>query len=355
MIAALRIQVGRISASGIPSRLFVEGRKIPLKKDICDWYAIVLTAQEVVLVMRKGFVTLKVDTGHISANAPVLDSVEVYGLPRSAISKWLNPNKQFQSEAEEQNLECLVLGVESLRNILSVGNEKNKSSLDKELLRSIVYETAIGCTEKVNKSLVSLVTTCEGNIEESRQAFLDGPRVKAYYDFVKQSPPEGRISVGEDNFVQGERFISRLEDCLRLSCDIAKNRPQGYLKAMAKDGNLVSVALPASVLLENDELRSIATDGVVTQLTELCLIEMAIAGGSAMQGKKLDYFAALQRLLQCQTGRILAATCRSVQNFCKRFRSSELLGEEPDPFAAQTMVSTKKSLVNHLSVCSTIF
>eukprot|EP00977_Amphora_coffeiformis_P000765 scaffold162_cov176-Amphora_coffeaeformis.AAC.25 len=339
VIAALRIQVGRVSTARIPSRMFVEGRKIPLKKSASDWYAVVLTAQEVALVTRKGFVTLKVDSSCVSANTPVLDSVEVYGVPRSTLAKWLNPTKPFQSEAEEQELDRLVLGVESLRNVLGTGNEKNKASLDRELLKNIVYETAVGCTNKVNQSLASLLTICEGHIEESCQAFLDGARVKGYYDFVKQSPPEGHTSVGDDSFVQGERFISKLEECLRLSCDIAKNRPQGYLKAMAKDGNLVSIALPASVLLENDELRSIATDGVVTQLTELCLIEMAIAGGSAMQGKKLDHFAALQRLLQSQTGRILGATCRSVQNFCERFRSPQLLGTEPDPFAAQTMAA----------------
>lgn len=343
IIAALRIQVGRVSSARIPSRIFLEGRKIPLTKGVSDWYAAVLTAQEVVLAARKGFVTLKVDTSHVSGNTPVLDSVEVYGVPRSAISKWLSPRKHFTSEGEEKAAKRLVLAVDALRSINNIGNEQNKAPLDKDVLRNIVYQTAVGFSEEVNEAVTSLIVTFEGTVEESCQAFLDGTRVKAYYDFVKQAPPEGPLHVGDRGFLQGERFISRLEECLRLSCDIAKNRPQGYLKAMAKDGNLVSIALPASSLLENDGLQCIATDGVVTQLTELCLIEMAIAGGTAMQGKKLDHFAALQTLLQSQTGHVLAATCRSVQKFCERFRSPQLLGEEPDPFAAQTMVSTRFS------------
>lgn len=345
VIAGVRIQVGRTSVVRIPTRIFIEGRKISMKKGIGDWYAGVLTAEEVARAARKGFVTIKVDAGHVPGNTPVIDSLEVYGISRLVVEKWLNPlnsdMNKHPSQSELHHMKRLHLGMESLRNLKCIGNDKRKSSVDPDLLQSIVYETAFGHTKKTNDCVVALVESFEGDLNEGCQSFLDSNRVKACSDFVKRTHKDwGQTHVGENAFHRGERFISQLEDCLRLSCDIAKNRPTGYLKAMdTKGASLGSIALPASVLLENDHLRHIATDGAVAQLTELCLIEMAIAGGSAMQGVKLDHFAALQRLLQAQTGRILAATCRSVHKFCDRFRSQQLLGDEPDPFAAQTMAA----------------
>lgn len=338
LIAGVQIQVGRTSIVRIPTSIFVEGRKISMKKGTSEWYAGVLTAEEVARVARKGFVTIKVESGHIAGNTPVIDSVEVYGIPRSTACHWVNSlpsgSERTLNRRELQQMERLLLSIESLRSIKSIGNDKGTGAFDFELLKTVVYETALGCSRELNDCVVGLVETFEGELNENSQSLLDSIRVKACSDFVKRNDWQ------HSGLHRGEHFISQLEDCLRLSCDIAKNRPSGYLKAMDTDGGSPgSIALPASKLLENDHLRHLATDDAVTQLTELCLIEMAIAGGSAMQSVKLDHFAALQRLLQSQTGRILNATCRSVHQFCNRFRSQKLLGDEPDPFAAQTMAA----------------
>lgn len=319
----------------------MEGRKIALKRGAADWYAAVLTAQEIASTVRKGFVTVKVDTG-LSGSTPVIDAMEVYGTRRSLIASWMTAeqnqgHRNRSSSREQMNAERILLGIESLCKLKDIGTEKAKGSLETEQMRTLVYETACAGNSKVSERVVDLVTAFERSIGGSWQIFLDDTRVAACSDFVTGTPPEmGVTDIGGTSYVQGEQFLCRLEECLRVSCDIAKNRPNGYLKAIEKTHRKQrSIALPASLLLENASLCHIATDTVVTQLTELCLIEMAI---SFLQGKKLDNVLALQRLLRSKSTRILSATCRAVKLFCRMFQSPHLL-RYPDPFATQAMVA----------------
>lgn len=335
IIAALRVQVGRVSTARIPSRIFVEGRKIALKQGASDWYAAVLTAQEIAHTVRKGFVTVKVDAGP-SGNTPVIDALEVYATARSSVTTWMD-SKQNRQPIQQKSpvLGSLVLGMESLRNLNCMVTDKSKETLDKELARKLVYETAIGCPPEVSKAVDAMVAAFEG--KENSQVFLDDIRVAACAGFVMEPPPDVTMDMGGAGFARGRRFISRLEDCLRVSCDVAKHRPNGYLKALEKTrNNLGSIAIPGSVLLmENAALCLIATDSLVSQLTELALLEMAI---SFLQGKKPDNFLALQRLLRSENSSILGAACRAVRLFCEKFQSPQLL-EYPDPFATQRMVA----------------
>ena len=344
-IAALRIQVGKSSTARVPSNIIVEGRRIPTKKGVNEWYAVVLTAQEIALSMRKGFVTVKIDRNHFPPNSLVVDCIEVYAIPRSKIASWTKAENYrsifLSDEKEMQQIERIQQATESLRKLACIGDDTSKAMLDEEFLRFLVFETAIGCTNPINESVVALTKCFDESLKDrNSQAFIDSTRVKACFDFVKAAPPEpDSLHSGDACFMRYERFLLQMEDCLRLCCSIAKNRPEGYLKAMKANRNILgSIALPASGLFDNIHLQRIVSDGVVTQLTELCLTEMAISGGSARQAE-INHFAALQRLLQSRNRRILTAACRSVQHFCKRFQTPETLGDEPDPFAAQSMIA----------------
>ena len=338
VIAALRVQVGRGGTTRIPSQVFVEGRKIPLKRNNPDWYAIVLTAQEVAISLRKGFVTMKIDKCHSLGNNPEIDSVEVYALPRSTVSAWINStvdgSRDFSVD-ENDHLEQIFFGVDTLRFLASIGDTKGKIDIDKKFLATLSSSTVIASSDRVNDAIASLLSVFEDSFKE-KKSVCDESRLVGLIRFL-----QGTASELSCSFEQKEKLVRRMEIALRLACGIAKNRPEGYLKvAENHGGKMKSIALLASNLLHNDLIRDMVTDGVITQLTDLCLIEMAIAGGGTpLQANDIDHFSTLQSLLQLQNKRILVSSCRSVMDFCKRFQTPQSLGNEPDPFAAQTMVA----------------
>jgi hypothetical protein len=350
IIAAIRVQVGRSSTSRIPSRLFVEGRRLVLKKDVEDWYSFVLTAEEVARSVRKGFVTLKVDRSHLLGSTPVVDAVEVYATPGSKIGEWLTATDSkrsiIPSDKEKEYLDSMLVRIRSMRDLRSFCTSTNKKStaVELELLRRIVYETAIGCPASVNDAVITLASAYEKDIEGGSQAFLDTTRIKACSIFIEelQNGKSWQREI-QTSLQKGEEFVTRLEDCLRLSSRIARNGQEIYRKAVeTKDGDFGSIALPSSIILNDSRLRLLVTDDMVTELTELCLVEMAIefgAGFNGVRGARLGQFAALQRLLQSQTGQILTVVCKSVHSFCLRFQSPDRLGSDSDLFAVQPMMA----------------
>jgi hypothetical protein len=58
VLAGLRVLVGSTSTDRIPRYLYIEGRQIELTPGIKKWYSIQLTAEEIAISVRNGFIAL---------------------------------------------------------------------------------------------------------------------------------------------------------------------------------------------------------------------------------------------------------------------------------------------------------
>jgi hypothetical protein len=58
VLAALRVLLGSTSTDRIPRYLYIEGRQVEVSPGIKKWYSIQLTAEEIAISLRNGFIVL---------------------------------------------------------------------------------------------------------------------------------------------------------------------------------------------------------------------------------------------------------------------------------------------------------
>jgi hypothetical protein len=58
VLAALRVLLGSTSTDRIPRYLYIEGRQIEVSPGTKKWYSIQLTAEEIAISLRNGFIVL---------------------------------------------------------------------------------------------------------------------------------------------------------------------------------------------------------------------------------------------------------------------------------------------------------
>jgi hypothetical protein len=58
VLAALRVLLGSTSTDRIPKYLYIEGRRVEVAPGIKKWYSIQLTAEEIAISLRNGFIAL---------------------------------------------------------------------------------------------------------------------------------------------------------------------------------------------------------------------------------------------------------------------------------------------------------
>jgi hypothetical protein len=89
VIVTLRLLVGTTMTEFIPKYVSVEGRRVWLRPEVKKWYDLPLTAEEIALGLRNGFVSIGIGPSFDSGNNPLVDAIEVYAARRGRISHWL--------------------------------------------------------------------------------------------------------------------------------------------------------------------------------------------------------------------------------------------------------------------------
>jgi hypothetical protein len=307
VISAIRVLIGS-SSDCMPSKISVQGRAILISTPrLKRWYNIPLTEEEIARGVRTGFVSLWVGQSFDPTNSPVLDSVEVFASERKTVESFIprnyfasnsTPNLEESSNPElkthvlssTDNKSGLVLGVRAIWNLCElIGPTTRVSEKGKQLLQELVQDTAVHPEKQLGESVQML---CGGLDFDTRSTFqdenmlvgcsrsLDGCKA-LLIETTADKEDENKKSIVENKW-KAIQWV--LQDCLKVSSLIARERPSNYLQSMGSMENNTksSIAIEASkLILEGLRNKSPCfeeliggTRGIVfLLLTELALVD----------------------------------------------------------------------------------
>lgn len=306
VVSAIRVLVGS-NPEHMPSKISVQGRSIDISPRLKRWYNIPLTEEEVARGVRSGLVSLWIGQSFDPSNAPIVDSVEVFASERSSVdlsiprtyfpsttTPELNRSpkvKQITSDistsADEKTSlldttsvasRALLLGVRASSNLCElIGPSIRVSDTGKELLSQLIQVTAVHPEKQLGRSLNQL----SSRLDIDRWSFQDENMLVGCSRSLDECHSLLKLQTEEDLRWMAMRIV--LQDCLKVSSLIARERPNNYLQSMGnmEENNLKSgsIAIKASTLILEGLQRSSDFEeliggrgGIIT----LCLTEMAI-------------------------------------------------------------------------------
>mmetsp|Transcript_16649 Transcript_16649/g.19200 ORF Transcript_16649/g.19200 Transcript_16649/m.19200 type:complete len:2254 (-) Transcript_16649:59-6820(-) len=346
VISAIRVLIGS-SSEYMPSKISVQGRAIDITPRLKRWYNITLTEEEIARGIRTGLVTLWVGQSFDPTNSPVLDSVEIFASERNTVESFI-PRNYFASsstpniESSKPELETqksddksgLILGVQAISNLCElIGPTVRVSEKGKELLQEIVQDTAVHPEKQLGESVQML---CGGLDFDSRSTFQDENMLigcSRSLDGCKALLNETTSKV--ENKWKAIRMV--LQDCMKVSSMIARERPSNYLQSMGSMENNIksTIASEASKLilkgLRNkspsfEEL--IGGRGIIfLLLTEFALVELfslreSTSTRNFMQLSQIKEFFDIANL----------STCEAISTFFRDYGNGQNKSSIPDLF-----------------------
>ncbi|KAL7580234.1 hypothetical protein ACA910_012974 [Epithemia clementina (nom. ined.)] len=348
VLAALRLLVGKTSSSCVPHQVYIGGRAVKLQQGIKKWYSVVMTADEIALALRNGFVTVTFTQPIDSTNNPILDALDVYCIERNAIQSWL-PQKLCYLHSTT-TLPCtvtrrradigLLSAVNTLTSLQCILRPSCSRKMGCQIVSDLISQTCLACPN-VATAVEALIRLTE---PETAQQLLDKSRLVACVEFLSKCPDEfvGDSSKQKNDlreFWRENRQV--LQDCLELASCIARQRPMNYTPSL--DGTtkrsiaslaLVPVTQCLSLTLDYKEL--------VGTFVEVCLLEMAVAGSIGYDQNKrgsMGNFAPLRALLTQRSSAIVKPSCDAISKFCAKYSSPLLLENDFDFFHSSRIMT----------------
>ena len=309
VISAIRVLVGSAS-DYMPSKILVQGRTIDITPKMKRWYNVPLTEEEIACGMRTGFVSLWIGPSFDPTNAPIIDSVEVFAsdrkslqssLPRSYFASMSTPRSKDSYNmgmgASETNLSDnedtfndLIFGVRATTDLCDlIGPSIRVSDIGKSLLRQLIQVTTVHPEKELRESLQLLSNSLDSDAR-SKWSFQDENMLIG----CSRSLDECNALLNESgSYIQDSRIYSDdlkwkairmvLQDCLKVSALIARERPSNYLQSMGnmQENNLKSgsIAIEASKLILKGLEKSTGFEELIggdRGIVTLSLTEMAI-------------------------------------------------------------------------------
>jgi hypothetical protein len=349
VIAAVRILVGS-TFNNIPSKVCIQGRPVDLTPRAKKWYCLPLTNEEIALSVRNGLVSVGIGPPFDSASNVVIDAMEVYGVERSSIDKYLpkayftagdtaqttiSPIPHLRTSLELDSAESagLILSSRALSFLCElVGSKRLISDGEREFLRQLVQETALDRDKKVRECVQALLERLEPN-DRSRTSFHDESLLfgcsKALGSTKEILSELSMNDDEEEESASGSKWGaigSVLRDCLQAASSIARERPMNYLQSMENivenDLSSSSLAVDASnVILEG--FRKAAQYGDLlsgcTGIIDLSLTEMAIElNTDAPHSKQFANFEVIRGFLELDDVNMVQRSCDAISSFCRR-------------------------------------
>lgn len=322
-VTAVRLLVGSILQANIPRQLKIMGRTHSLTSGSKRWYTFYLTAQEVALSVRNGFISIVVGQCFDSSICPALEAIELYALERKLIERWL-PSTLHSSistmghcgrkvvahntrETFRVSLMALASSNGLLRSLKLHGEEKMF------LTQIIVNSTLNDQDPEVEEATIRLLTSMIRD-EETRQAFYDMSVLNGCSDFLlkcKYTLDEVRLMKNPSQFHPvWLALIPSIRNCLQTAARIARQRPFNYLQAA--DASIVEYA---SNCINECFKESLVNDDLVSDLVELSLLETAVANGTPRGN--FGSFSGLMGLLANPNQAVVSQASLSICRFCQ--------------------------------------
>ena len=351
-ITALRVLVGSTSSECIPSQVFVHGRPVDITPGVKKWYSLPLTEEEIALSIRNGFVSLGIGGTLDSSNNPLIDAVEVYATSRKIIDTWL-PKSFFpakgmsdsvvlsrpqdtdsQDEKTNNDADMLELSAKALLSLCQVlGGGKVLSREERNFLRDLVKETALGGSSKVGTLVQDLIRILEA---DNQASFYDkSVLLGCSATLSRANDIAAEVSQHEDSAVGSLGLV--FQDCLKTSALIALERPMNYLESMEgimeDDASKTSIALSSAQIITSKFERSPIHDLLICGphgVVELALIEMAINMNSeTAHPRSLATFEAISKFLASEDLHLVSKCCDAISSFCLKHSNAEQTGSKP--------------------------
>jgi E3 ubiquitin-protein ligase UBR4 len=346
VLVALRLLVGSTTTEFIPKYVSIEGRRVWLRPNVKKWYDLPLTADEIALGLRNGFVSIGIGPSFDSGNNPLVDAIEVYAASRGQISHWLpltsltsqnlqqtdkatsRGTVQTQTPPRENKLASFVLTLTHLLNVL--GTDSDVTPEAHRIIRELIEATALDDDGETRQSLTSLLSCIEPDPEE-HQKILDGGTLigvlralnsaKDMLQELLRAEGEGsRCTQGDHQTFLRDRWIRvrrTTKECLKASAAITRKRPGNYKVAiqdiMTRENVARSIAAVAGDIFAEGLRNELECRELVPDLIELLLTEsMLFVSEAGNASTSFATFDTLARLLKSSNEDIVTACCESI-------------------------------------------
>jgi len=366
VISAIRILVGS-ALDHMPSKLVIQGRSIDITPNLKRWYNVPLNMEEIARGMRAGLVSLCIGPSFDTTNAPIIDSIEVFArdrksleipksyfasmpcdllepVPMSTPSKLNTEAGATMTEYDGATSNTLVLGVCATTNMCElIGPTVRISDIGKALLRQLIQIAVPHPDKKLGESLQKLSDSLESDAR-ARWSFHDENMLagcsraldecktllgKSTTDMMDES------NLTEDRKWKAIRMV--LQDCLKVSTMIARERPNNYLQSMGSmyenNSKSGSIAIEASTLILKGLKKSKGFEELIrgcSGIVSLSLTEMAIVVHMDDSASTKDFMQISQIREFLDVANV--STCKAISTFFQENESEQSKNSIPDLF-----------------------
>jgi hypothetical protein len=260
------------------------------------WYSFPLSAQEIALAVRSGFVMVEVEASADSISYPVIDAVEVYASERRDIENLLPWTLQslvpssnsmpdeaaFVRKSSQESFRLCLLALSTLKNMLA-GVKHNRT--ERAFIKQLIQDTFTSAETEIQVAVEKIVSSVEHDAD-ARQAFHDKAVLSGCAVFLKEC--QTRFEAIR-NGTQSYKFhklwhfcTPHLRACILTASKIARMRPFNYLKAADESSNVLgSIAADAGILIAEALATCISSSGLIADYVELALLETKVVNGKA--------------------------------------------------------------------------
>lgn len=354
VIAAVRLLVGSTEIESIPQYICVQGNRIDMVPGEKRWYAVHLTMQGVIAGMRSGVISVFISKTFGGISKAIIDGLELHGIERSTIESWVPTSVKSLVASHHPTFpgadhlggtmaksERLRLILSGLSNFAHTFNCPCSMVFDKALLSDVIAESFLRGDVGMLGDMTHLVASA-GLLENDRQGLVDDALISAGANLLEKYRncfEEKRHVDTEARWNLWHTFRPIMRAYFRAVAVVARLRPKNYLKSARNYSE--SIAVKISKLMGEEFLSSPNNADAVSDFVELSLLECAVArgfGGDFDSREKFAGFDVLVPLFSSTNRLIVESASLAVLNFCKKYSTKEeLLGDESDLFAAQSM------------------
>eukprot|EP00727_Mastigamoeba_balamuthi_P002214 m51a1_g11990 putative auxin transport protein big-like (3533) ;mRNA; f:886903-898969 len=147
-VVGVRVFLGNASLKHIPQEIRVLGHRVATTPELKRWYDIPFTMEEALAAERE--IPLQLSACHVPSSKPVLDSLEVYGLPRDEIVSEVSAKRAGVSSADSDAVTSTLGALERLLS-MSPGaalSPEVESRLPALILDKTAVPAAVRCSAK---------------------------------------------------------------------------------------------------------------------------------------------------------------------------------------------------------------
>ncbi|GKY91414.1 hypothetical protein MPSEU_000113700 [Mayamaea pseudoterrestris] len=332
IFAALRILVGSNSKESVPSKIIIQGRELICSPGVKKWYCHQLTAQEVALTMRIGYLPIVFVPVFNSPECTAVDALEVFTTKREHMSGW-QPRQLLSLVAaateDEYNVSTTALGLHPVHDTRAltcleafmrfcqiVCPTFDLTLEDKSLFGSIIMRHCLDETNSVIDMFHNILASFSID-EESRLEFIDRSIIQGCLNFM--SLCDQKMDFLEHKAAELWPLLHLpLRTCFKAASCIAASRPINYYQSVTE----MSPAVKASTLLSRCVGKFLSNASLIPDFIELYLLEIVVANGSGLeddQRSRLVNFGCLKTLMQSANLSEVVTLCSSVKAFCVKY------------------------------------